>query len=151
MFWYALFFFVSALRNLSHVIAAGSVISVKKGDPHESVNVEWDVDGSCFCAQSSVCFLISTRHCRCHKPLGAAAGESTNLQICQRAEKYAAATLFVTRFFVALGHFRRIVFPSPQVLLQCYLASLPTARLSLLPPTRQMAQELLMYKCVCDL
>jgi hypothetical protein len=23
----------------------GTVVSVKKGDPHESVHVEWDVDG----------------------------------------------------------------------------------------------------------
>lgn len=37
------------------MIIAGTVLAVNKGDPHESVNVEWDVDGAPLFAPSSSC------------------------------------------------------------------------------------------------
>ena len=67
----------------------GTVVSVKKGDPHESVNVEWDVDGRSLFASPFFRFatkkllLICSRHCRCDKPLGASARRQSSVQIRQ--------------------------------------------------------------------
>jgi hypothetical protein len=47
------------------LLVPGTVVSVRKGDPHESVSVEWDVDG-CFplaaicCALPHPCQALST-------------------------------------------------------------------------------------------
>lgn len=47
------------------LLVPGTVVSVRKGDPHESVSVEWDVDGrspfaAICCALPHPCQALST-------------------------------------------------------------------------------------------
>jgi hypothetical protein len=131
------------------MIASGSVISVKEGDPHESVSVEWDVDGRCCMCIVVLLFIL--------RPPGTVDVISPwELQLeNQPVYKYANvprgashwpfATLILALWTLHLHNAFHSFF------LQFYLASLRTQKSSLLLPTRLMVQELLMYKRLQEL